>query len=221
MNQYDTELELTPALLLKAYSVGLFPMAETRTTKTVFWVAPKKRGILPINEFHVPRRLRRTVRNGRFKITCNADFATVVAMCAESAEGRLDTWINPEIEAAVNELNKMGFAHSIECRLQGELVGGLYGISLGAAFFGESMFSRVRDASKVALVNLVTCLTLGGFRLLDMQFMTDHLSQFGTIEVTSEDYQALLNEALQHQATFPETINIDEWPTTLNDVISK
>ena len=219
MSRHDTELDLTPELLLRAYAAGIFPMAETRRTKHVFWVSPKQRSILPLEEFHVPRRLRRTVRNGPFEITCNIDFARVVAMCAESAESRADTWINPKIETAVNELHRMGFAHSIECRRQGVLVGGLYGISLGSAFFGESMFYRIKDASKVALVHLVARLKIAGFRLLDMQFTTDHLSQFGTIEVPARVYLELLEDALKHSAKFPEIIDDKSWPDTLEHII--
>ena len=135
MSRHDTDLNLTPELLLRAYAAGIFPMADTRDTSQVYWVDPKHRGVLPIVDFHVPRRLRRTVRNSNFEITCNTDFAEVVAMCAQATKSRGDTWINPSIEVAVNELSNMGFAHSVECRQDGELVGGLYGISLGAAFF--------------------------------------------------------------------------------------
>ena len=219
MSQPTPTLKLTPDLLLRAYASGIFPMAQTRYGKEVFWVDPKQRGILPIDKFHVPRRLRRTVRKGQFDITCNLDFPKVVAMCAESTKGRTDTWINPEIEAAMNELNKLGFAHSVECRSAGKLVGGLYGISLGSVFFGESMFSRVTNASKVALVHLVSRLKFGGFRLLDMQFMTTHLSQFGGVEVPSTDYLEFLSKALKSPAIFPTSFDSKIQATALNDII--
>ena len=221
MSRHDADVDLTPDLLLRAYAAGIFPMAETRNTNHVFWVDPKRRGVLPLAEFHVPRRLRRTVKNGPFDVTCNTDFAEVVAMCAEATKGRADTWINPSIEGAVNELHRMGFAHSVECRQHGELVGGLYGISLGAAFFGESMFSVARDASKVALVHLVARLNLGGYRLLDTQFITGHLTQFGAIEIAARDYLVDLEDALKYQATFPAFANGEKWTRCLSKTLSK
>lgn len=220
MTRHDTDLDLTPELLLRAYAAGIFPMAETRGASHVFWVDPKRRGVLPLDEFHVPRRLRRTVRNSPIQVSCNTDFAEVVAACAEQTGGRADTWINPAIETAVNELHRMGFAHSVECRLDGELVGGLYGISLGAAFFGESMFSRVRDASKIALVHLVARLKLGRFRLLDTQFITDHLAQFGAVEIPARDYLMRLEEALKYQATFPAHAEDDARAAQFNEKIT-
>ena len=220
MSRHDTDLNLTPELLLRAYAAGIFPMAETRDTSQVYWVDPKHRGVLPIADFHVPRRLRRTVRNSNFEITCNTDFAEVVAMCAQATKGRGDTWINPSIEGAVNELSNMGFAHSVECRQDGELVGGLYGISLGAAFFGESMFSRKRDASKVALVHLVARLNFGGYRLLDTQFITDHLAQFGAVEIPARDYLIKLEDALKYQATFPAFAKGTQWDQCLAKTLS-
>ena len=221
MNRHDTDLDFTPELLLRAYAAGIFPMAETRDTSHVFWVDPKRRGVLPIEDFHVPRRLRRTVRNDTFDVTCNTAFAEVVAMCAQATKSRMDTWINPSIKDAVTELHRMGFAHSVECRKDGELVGGLYGISLGAAFFGESMFSRDRDASKVALVHLMARLTLGGYRLLDTQFITDHLAQFGAIEVPAQDYLIELEDALKYQAIFPAFANDAQWEECLVKILSK
>jgi len=221
MSRHDADMDLTPELLLRAYAAGIFPMAETRDTNHVFWVDPKRRGVLPLADFHVPRRLRRTVQNGPFDVTCNMDFAEVVAMCAEATKGRADTWINPSIEGAVNELHNMGFAHSVECRQNGELVGGLYGISLGAAFFGESMFSCARDASKVALVHLVARLNLGGYRLLDTQFITDHLTQFGAIEIPAQDYLIELEDALNYKAAFPAFANGDRWARCLIKTLSK
>lgn len=220
MSRHERDLELTPELLLRAYAAGIFPMAETRHTDHVFWVDPKTRGVLPLDDFHVPRRLRRTVRNGPFTVTFNTDFAEVVSLCAEQNGGRNDTWINPPIEAAVNELHAMGFAHSVECRVKGELVGGLYGISLGAAFFGESMFSRARDASKVALVHLVARLRLGGFRLLDTQFITDHLAQFGAREIPAREYLVHLEEALTYQAGFPAHAAGEAYEAHLSETMS-
>ena len=211
MSQVNTDQELTPELLLRAYAAGIFPMAETRNTQHFYWVSPKQRGVLPIENFHVPRRLKRTIRNCRFKVTCNTVFGEVVALCAESTRLRPDTWINPAIENAAKELHRLGHAHSIECWLKGNLIGGLYGISLGSAFFGESMFSRTNNASKIALVYLTARLKFGRFRLFDTQFMTDHLSQFGAKEISVDEYLVQLDEALKHQAVFPEIINEDEW----------
>jgi len=187
---------LDPDLLLRAYSVGVFPMASTRDAADVFWVEPKKRGILPLDQFHLSRSLAKTLRSDRFRLTVDTAFSDVVALCAEPAPGRPDTWINPDIERAYAELHRRGYAHSVETWHDGRLVGGLYGVRLGAAFFGESMFSRMRDASKVALAYLVARLRAGGFQLLDCQFLTDHLASLGTIEVGRETYVALLDKAL-------------------------
>jgi leucyl/phenylalanyl-tRNA--protein transferase len=188
-------VEVTPELLLRAYRAGLFPMAETRRGNRLYWLDPEKRGVLPLDGFHLPRRLLRTVRSGLFAVSSDQDFPMTIAACAASAPGREDTWINRDIERLFGELNATGHAHSVECRLDGELVGGLYGVSLGAAFFGESMFSTARDASKVALVHLVARLRVGGYRLLDTQFTTSHLEQFGTEEVPRETYKRLLAAA--------------------------
>ena len=219
MRRRDDALELTPELMLRAYAAGIFPMAESRHTDEVFWVDPKRRGILPIDDVHVPRRLARTLRGDTFTITCNQHFEKVVRTCAESTARRKDTWINPPIEKAVNELHAMGFAHSIEAWRDGALVGGLYGISLGAAFFGESMFSRDRDASKIALIHLVARLRLCGFRLLDTQFVTDHLAQFGVVEVAARDYLVMLEEALKFQAGFPADADADAVREALAETI--
>jgi len=177
-------------------------MSEYRDDPEIFWVDPKMRGILPLDDFHIPKRLRRTVRQNRFEIRCNRAFPAVIAACAQSGEGRQDTWINTEIEQAVIDLHQMGHAHSIECWRDGKLVGGLYGIALGAAFFGESMFSRTTNASKVALVHLVARLRQGGFRLLDTQFVTKHLKRFGAIEIPAHDYLQHLEDALKFEAQF-------------------
>jgi len=182
-------LEITPDLMLRAYGAGLFPMAEGRESKKLHWLDPALRGILPLDGgFHLPRRLRRTVLSGRFTATADQDFAGVIAGCAEPAPGRADTWINDEITRLFTALHGMGFAHSIEVWQDGALMGGLYGVRLGGAFFGESMFSRTTDASKVALVHLVARLRRGGWVLLDAQFMTDHLQQFGAQEISQADY---------------------------------
>ena len=187
---------LDPDLLLRAYSVGVFPMADSRRARDVFWVEPKKRGILPLDGFRLSRSLAKTLRSERFAVTADQAFAAVVSACAEATPDRPDTWINGQIEAAYAELHVRGHAHSIECWQGGALVGGLYGVKLGAAFFGESMFSRTRDASKVALAHLVARLRMGGFRLLDCQFLTPHLASLGAIEVGRTDYVALLDGAL-------------------------
>lgn len=193
---------LTPELLLRAYSAGIFPMAESRDDPGIFWVDPQVRGVMPLETFHVPRRLKKTIRSGVFEVRCDTAFAEVLKLCGESRDNRPETWINPLIENAVIKLFNMGFAHSVETWRDGKLVGGLYGIALGGAFFGESMFSRYRDASKVALVHLVARLRLGGFRLLDVQFITDHLLQFGALEIPARQYLEYLNEALQVQGAF-------------------
>ncbi|UAK24894.1 leucyl/phenylalanyl-tRNA--protein transferase [Sphingomonas nostoxanthinifaciens] len=187
---------LDPDLLLRAYSVGVFPMASTRDAADVFWVEPKKRGVLPLDHFHLARSLAKTIRSDRFTVTVDTCFGAVVARCAEETDGRPDTWISPDIETAYAELHRRGYAHSVETWHDGALVGGLYGVRLGAAFFGESMFSRARDASKVALAHLVARLRCGGFRLLDCQFLTEHLASLGTIEVARDAYVALLDNAL-------------------------
>jgi leucyl/phenylalanyl-tRNA---protein transferase len=192
--------QITPELMLRAYRAGLFPMAETRRGERLYWLDPEQRGVLPLERFHLPRRLLRTVLSGRFQITVDTDFAGTVQACAASTAGREDTWINAEIERLFVELHRLGYAHSVECREAGELVGGLYGVVLGAAFFGESMFTRARDASKAALVHLVARLRLGGFRLLDTQFVTTHLAQFGAVEVPRDDYKRLLMDAVEMPA---------------------
>jgi leucyl/phenylalanyl-tRNA--protein transferase len=193
---------LTPELLLKAYAVGVFPMADRRDAEDVYWVEPKRRGILPLGAFHLPRRLARTLRQDRFEVSADRDFMGVIAGCAQPAAGRGETWINDAIIAAYGALARRGQAHSIEVWRGGALVGGLYGVELGAAFFGESMFSIERDASKVALAYLVARLRVGGFTLLDTQFLTAHLAQFGTIEIGREPYRALLADAVSRRADF-------------------
>jgi leucyl/phenylalanyl-tRNA--protein transferase len=192
--------EVTPELMLRAYRSGLFPMAETRRGDRLYWLDPEQRGILPLDGFHLPRRLRRTALSGQFDIRADHDFPAVIAACATPAEGREDTWINRDIERLFTALHHQGHAHSLEAWQDGHLVGGLYGVVLGGAFFGESMFSLARDASKVALVHLVARLRLGGFRLLDTQFVTTHLSQFGAYEIPRAQYKAALERAVASPA---------------------
>jgi leucyl/phenylalanyl-tRNA--protein transferase len=203
------ETTVTPELVLRAYRAGLFPMAERRDADRLYWLDPDKRGIQPLDDFHLPRRLARTVLSATFDVRCNTAFEAVLAGCAEPTEDRPETWINPDIERLFGALHAMGHAHSVECWQGGVLVGGLYGVALGGAFFGESMFSRVRDASKVALVHLVARLRLGGFALLDTQFVTDHLARFGAIEVPRLDYRRLLAEAVDLPAVFRAELSPD------------
>jgi len=193
---------LTPELLLRTYAAGIFPMAENVDDPTVFWVDPEIRGILPLDGFHVPRSLQRTVKRRPFEVYVDHNFDDVVAACAESQPGRPDTWINTEIRNLYRGLAEIGHAHSVECWKDDNLVGGLYGVTLGGAFFGESMFSRARDASKVALCHLVARLRHSGFRLLDTQFATEHLIQFGVIEIPRDVYLKKLEAALAIKSTF-------------------
>jgi leucyl/phenylalanyl-tRNA--protein transferase len=183
---------IDPELLLRAYSIGVFPMADSREAGEVFWVEPKRRAILPPDGFRLSRSLRKTIRSGRFEMTADKAFGEVVRLCGE----REETWINAEIEASYAQLHRLGHAHSVEAWREGRLVGGLYGVRLGAAFFGESMFSKERDASKVALAWLVARLKVGSFTLLDCQFMTGHLKSLGAVEIAQKDYLALLSAAL-------------------------
>lgn len=180
-------------------------MSESQKDPNVYWVEPEMRGILPLNNFHIPKSLKKAVRKKKFEIFCDRAFELVLNKCAKPSKTRGITWINKSIHDNVIKLYEMGFAHSIECWLDNKLVGGLYGISLGAAFFGESMFSEETDASKVALVHLVARMRLGGFKLLDTQFTTNHLSQFGVIEIPSENYLELLDEALKFQGVFAKS----------------
>ncbi|MGD1954789.1 MAG: leucyl/phenylalanyl-tRNA--protein transferase, partial [Sphingomonadales bacterium] len=195
-------MDLTPDLLLKAYACGLFPMAESAQSKDVFWVEPNKRGIIPLSDVHVPRRLKKTIRQVPFDVRVDTAFKRVMELCAETTTIRRETWINAQIVALYTRLFDIGQAHSIECWDGTELVGGLYGVRLAGAFFGESMFHRATDASKIALINLNARLKAGGYSLLDTQYLTDHLSQFGAREIDREAYQELLAQALQKQAYF-------------------
>ncbi|ATQ43205.1 leucyl/phenylalanyl-tRNA--protein transferase [Caulobacter mirabilis] len=188
--------------LIACYRRGVFPMADARDDDRVFLIDPQRRGVLPLEGFHIPSRLARTVRSDRFQITVDQDFSAVVEACAEATADRPDTWINFPIQHLYEALHRSGRAHSVEVRREGRLVGGLYGVSLGGAFFGESMFSRERDASKVALVHLVARLRAGGYLLLDAQFMTTHLAQFGAREIPRAAYRRLLDEALDVEGDF-------------------
>jgi len=195
-------VEITPEVLLKAYACGIFPMAESAEDPALYWIEPEKRGIIPLDTFHIPSRLARTVRAERFSIAINRDFQGVLDGCAEPAPGRTRTWINARIRNLYCKLYDIGHCHSVEAYEDGELAGGLYGVCLGRAFFGESMFHRARDASKVALVHLVARLKTSGFTLLDTQFVTTHLTTFGAIEVPQQRYHKLLEASLVGEADF-------------------
>lgn len=194
----DDTYQITPELLLRAYAAGVFPMAESGEADDIFWVDPDRRGIFPLDGLHVPRRLARSFLHEGFEIRTDAAFAEVVAGCAE----RPETWINGSIAELYTELHRMGFAHSVEIWMEGRLLGGLYGVAMGGAFFGESMFSKARDTSKFALIALVARLNAGGFRLLDTQFVTDHLARLGAVEITRAAYRLRLDGALRRVADF-------------------
>ncbi len=194
--------DLTPDIVLQAYASGVFPMAQDRHSDRLFWIDPDRRGVLPLDSLCVSRRLARTVRSGRFEVRIDTAFDAVVRCCAEPAPGRDDTWINDEILALYAALHAAGHAHSVECWRNETLAGGLYGVSIGGAFFGESMFSAETDSSKVALVHLVARLRCGGYGLLDTQFVTDHLTTLGVIEIPRDEYRRRLAEALNRAADF-------------------
>jgi leucyl/phenylalanyl-tRNA--protein transferase len=196
----SARVELTPEVVLRAYACGIFPMGEDADDPALYWVEPEQRGIIPLEAFHISARLARTVRSDRFTVVCDRDFDAVIAACAEPRPGRGRTWINARIRSLYRGLFDIGHCHSVEAYLGDELVGGLYGVSLGAAFFGESMFHRATDASKVALVHLVARLKAGGYRLLDAQFVTDHLQTFGAVALIRERYRELLDAALHPAA---------------------
>ncbi len=198
----DIMIEITPQVLLKAYSCGIFPMAESANDPALYWIEPQHRGILPLDQMHVPRRLKRTIRSTAFEVRVDSDFNGVVEGCAASRPGRRSTWINSRIRQLYHDLFDLGHCHTVEVWDQGNLIGGLYGVALGGAFFGESMFSTERDVSKIALVHLAGRLIAGGFVLLDTQFVTDHLRQFGTTEVGRGEFQLRLEEALKVPADF-------------------
>ncbi|HMN38837.1 MAG TPA: leucyl/phenylalanyl-tRNA--protein transferase [Hyphomicrobium sp.] len=198
----EPAMEITPQVLLKAYSCGIFPMAESANDPALYWIEPQHRGILPLETARFPRRLLRTVRTTPFKVRIDTDYDGIIEGCAAPRPGRTSTWINKRIRALYRELFHMGACHTVEVWSDDRLVGGLYGVALKGAFFGESMFSYERDASKIALVHLVARLIYGGFLLLDTQFVTDHLKQFGTIEVDRDAFQVRLEEALLVEADF-------------------
>jgi leucyl/phenylalanyl-tRNA---protein transferase len=193
---------VTPQVLLKAYTAGIFPMAESADDPALYWIEPEERGVIPLQGFHVSTSLRKSVRKQRFEIRVDTAFDAVMAACAEKTPDRDVTWINVRILKLYSQLHKMGCCHSVESWLDGKLVGGLYGVRIGAAFFGESMFSRETDASKVALVHLVARLKFGGFKLLDAQFLNPHLVQFGTYTIKKNDYRPILDAALDGEADF-------------------
>jgi leucyl/phenylalanyl-tRNA--protein transferase len=207
MNSRDSaSSDITPEVLLRAYACGIFPMAESADDPTLFWVEPEMRGVIPLDGFHISSRLARTVRSDVFTVTVDAAFKAVISGCAAPQAGRDNTWINQRIRDLYVGLHQLGHCHSVEVWEKDDLVGGLYGVSLGAAFFGESMFHRTRDASKVALVHLVARLIAGGFRLLDTQYVTAHLRSFGAVEIPRRRYTALLDRAVAGEADFAK------WP---------
>ncbi|MEM9286398.1 MAG: leucyl/phenylalanyl-tRNA--protein transferase [Pseudomonadota bacterium] len=200
--QADNIVKLSPDLLLQAYRLGYFPMGEARDSDALMWVKPKERGVFPLDAFHMPRSLKKVVKQDVFDVRVNQAFGKVMMLCASPEAGRDDTWINDEIVEAYTALHQRGHAHSVECYLEGELAGGLYGVSIAGAFFGESMFSLVTDASKVALCHLVGRLKIGGYHLLDTQFLTPHLARFGAVELPEDIYDDRLAEALAISGDF-------------------
>jgi leucyl/phenylalanyl-tRNA---protein transferase len=211
--------DITPEVLLRAYACGIFPMAESADDPSLFWVEPEMRGVIPLDGFRIASRLARTVRSDLFTVKVNTAFKAVMAGCAAPQEGREDTWINKRIRNLYGGLHALGHCHSVEAWQGDELVGGLYGVSLGRAFFGESMFHRVRNASKVALVHLVARLIAGGFELLDTQYVTDHLKTFGAVEIPRRRYTALLDKALLGQPADFAKLPVDR-PTAGNEALA-
>ncbi len=216
----DIMIEITPQVLLKAYSCGIFPMAESADDPALYWIEPQHRGILPLESLHVPRRLARTVRRGELRVAVDSDYEGVIEGCAAERAGRRSTWINGRIRTLYRELFRLGHCHTVEVWDGEKLVGGLYGVALGGVFFGESMFSYVRDASKIALVHLAGRLIGGGFTLLDTQFVTDHLRQFGTIEIDRDDFQRHLDAALKQSADFLR-VPLDASGEAILDIIER
>lgn len=198
----DIVMEITPQVLLKAYACGIFPMAEDADDPALYWIEPQARGILPLDAVHIPKRLKRTVRQDVFEVRIDTAFEAVIAGCGSERAGRETTWINDKIRKLYLDLHAMGFCHSVEAWRDGVLVGGLYGVALEGVFFGESMFSYETDASKVALVHLVARLIAGKFRLLDCQFVTEHLRQFGVIEIDRKAFHKELEAALKQPGDF-------------------
>lgn len=198
----DIVIEITPQVLLKAYACGIFPMAEAADDPALYWIEPQARGILPLTGVHVGKRLQRTIKQDKFEVRIDTDFFGVIGGCGAARAGRETTWINEKIRKLYFDLYDLGHCHTVECWREGQLVGGLYGVALGSAFFGESMFSYETDASKVALVHLAGRLIAGGFTLLDCQFVTEHLRQFGTVEIDRTEFHKLLDTALATVADF-------------------
>jgi leucyl/phenylalanyl-tRNA--protein transferase len=216
----DIIIEITPQVLLKAYACGIFPMAESADDPALYWIEPQQRGLLLLDRVHVPKRLARTIRQGIFDIRIDSDFDGVIDGCAASRAGRRTTWINRKIRALYRDLFDAGYCHTVEAWAGGRLVGGLYGVALNGAYFGESMFSTVRDASKVALVYLCARLIHGQFSLLDTQFVTEHLKQFGTVEIDRAEFHTLLEKALAHEANF-RALPADASPQRVLDIIEQ
>jgi leucyl/phenylalanyl-tRNA---protein transferase len=213
MSRAAPSFEITPQILLRAYSLGLFPMADSADDEDLFWVEPEERAIFPLDEFKVSRSLAKTVRSDRFEVRVDFDFDAVIEACAAPAPDRESTWINGQIRRLYRALFDLGVAHTVECWRDGRIVGGLYGVALGAAFFGESMFHRETDASKVALTHLVARLRAGSFRLLDTQFLTTHLASLGAKEVSRHDYRLLLQDAMSPPAP-------DFWVWPKSEIVS-
>lgn len=212
---------LTPEILVRAYTAGIFPMSESHDDPYIFWVDPKMRGVLPLDKFHVSTSLRKTVRKRKFDISINTDFHSVIKACAETPRPDQGTWINDQIIDAYTKLHQMGLAHSVESRLDGKLVGGLYGVSINGAFCGESMFSHATDASKVALVHLVARMRLSKMKLLDTQFITDHLITFGAVEIPARHYLMRLEEALVSDVKFQLEVSGEESWTSVEAVLAQ
>ncbi len=219
----DEDQELTPNLALRAYGVGVFPMAERRDSEVIYWVEPRTRGVLPIEGFRVPKRLRRTIRQGGFEIRTDTAFDAVIDACAEATDqkGREDSWINPQIRKLFRELFDHGRVHTVEYWREGALLGGLYGLALGGAFFGESMFSRTPDASKIALVHLAARLVYGGFTLLDAQFPNPHLAQFGAEEISRANFRRRLDKALDRPAAWPPALPVAAFERFLEEASAR
>lgn len=217
-NQHS--IKITPPVLLKAYACGIFPMAESADDPTLYWIEPEARGILPLDAVHVPRKLARIIRQEKFEIRIDTDFRGVIRGCAEAKPGRASTWINRPITNLYAEMFDLGYCHTVETWRDGQLVGGLYGVHLNGAFFGESMFSREREASKVALIYLVARLIYGGFQLLDTQFVTKHLMQFGALEITKAEFHEHLCAALEYHCDFRE-MPVDHPPSGILQLVSQ
>ena len=216
----DILIEITPQVLLKAYTCGIFPMAESADDPALYWIEPQQRGILLLDDVHVPKRLARTVRQAPYEVRVDSDFDGVIDGCAASRTGRRTTWINRKIRTLYRDLFDAGYCHTVEAWAGGNLVGGLYGVALNGAFFGESMFSTARDASKVALLFLCARLVHGKFSLLDTQFVTDHLKQFGTVEIDRAQFHTLLEKALAHEADF-SALPRDVSPERVLDILQQ